>query len=601
MSLSRLRRLLMLSLLSPIFPAFLWGPFTHTHINRKALSKAKKLMESGDNTINQDLVRMLTSSRETQNSYALAANTADAISSYHTLNDFTAYDYTHNSIPDNARGLPNFGYTLVDTWCKIPESAWSSGETRLLDLAIACGWLSHQIADWYAHYACIDGSGNICDQEDAIADEVTQFSGYSDSHRVIGHDYPEPYLRRYNLADHGLTEFLVDSIIVASPEGPRLRNLSLPNLSTLKDSGSNIISIASLDFGAAVKLPEDHIPVLWQNMNLILLGMSIFQKLIYLRKPNLHREAGELVTTKYVDLSIDRVVDNVFRKSFREIAELARHGRQVRSKDMPIEPLDSEITKYPGTVIFKIAYSLASSISLPDGSISSSTFNRTLDVLDNPLVALERAPVIGPLMRSRIARDMLWNKVGKPSLETLITESIDSLGGPDKGVRIPTKDALLTLANGVLLKGKSIEKARQDLALSMKPVIAVVDSNGNPLSSGRELPAQCELLDMVFERRMLAFKLTPAISGSRGVSHAERKSLDISSVRVRFNGFPITEHPKFAEAEVAYENDSTASPVLIRISFKPGFRPGRYDIFVDAHDRAGVGAEYLYWQVDLRR
>ncbi len=601
MSLSRLRRLLMLSLLSPVFPAFLWGPFTHTHINRKALSKAKKLMESGDDTINQDLVRMLTSSRETQESYALAANTADAISSYHTLNNFTAYDYTHNSIPDNAGGLPNFGYTLVDTWRRIPESAWSSYETRLLDLAIACGWLSHQIADWYAHYACIDGDGNLCDPEDAIADEVTRFSGYSDSHRVIGHDYPVPYLQRYNLADHGLTEFLVDSIIVSSPGGPRLRNLSLPNLSTLKDRGSNIISIASLDFGGTVKLPEDHIPVLWQNMNLILLGMSILQKLIYLRKPNLHREARELVTTKYVDLSIERVVDNVFRKSFCEIAELARYDRQVRSKDMPIEPLDSEIAKYPGTVIFKVAYSLASSISLPDGSISSSTFNHTLDVLDNPLVTLERAPIIGPLMRSRFARNMLWNKVGKPSLETLITESLDSLGSTDKGVRMPTKDALLVLANGVLLKGKSIQKARQDLALSLKPIITVVDSNGMPLPAGRELPTRSELLDMVFKKRMLVFKLTPAISESRGKSHAAGKSLDISSVRVRFNGFPITEHPEFAEAEVTYENDSPASPVLVRISFKSGFKPGRYDIFADAHDKAGVGAEYLYWQVDLSR
>ena len=336
-------------------------------------------------------------------------------------------------------------------------------------------------------------------------------------------------------------------------------------------------------------------------MNLILLGMSILQKLIYLRKPNLHREAGELVTTKYVDLSIERVVDNVFRKSFGEIAELARCGRRIRSKDMPIEPLDSEIAKYPGTVIFKIAHSLASSISLPDGSISSSTFNRTLDVLDNPLVTLERAPVIGPLMRLRLARDILWSKVGRPSFETLITESLDSLGGSDKGVRMPTKDALLVLANGVLLKGRSIQKARQDLALSLKPVITVVDSNGAPLSSGRELPTQSELLDMVFKRRMLVFRLTPAISESRGACHAERKSLDISTVRVRFNGFPISQHPEFAEAEVAYENDSTASPVLVKISFRPGFRPGRYDIFVDARDRAGVGAEYLYWQVDLGR
>ncbi len=601
MSLSRLRRLLMLSLLSPIFPAFLWGPFTHTHINMKALDRAKTLLESGDNTINRDLVSMLTSSREIEESYALASNTADAISSYHTLNNFTAYDYTHNSIPDNAQGLPSFGYTLVDTWRKMPELAWSSRETRLLDLAVACGWLSHQIADWYAHYACLDGDGNLCDPEDAIADEVTRFSGYSDSHRVIGHDYPEPYLRRYNLADHGLTEFLVDSIVVSSPGGPRLRNLSLPSLSILKDDGSNIITIASLDFGQAVRLPEDHIPILWQNMNLILLGMSMLQKLIYLRRPNLHNEARQLVTTKYVDLSIERVVDNVFRKSHDEIAYLARQGRAIRSKERPIEPLDSEIAKYPGTVIFKVAHSLAASISLPDGSISSNTFDRTLDILNNPLVTLEKAPLVGPLMRSKFVRDTLWKKVGKPSIETLITESLDSLGGPDKGVRTSTKDALLALANAVLLKGKSIDRAKQELALSLKPVIAVTESNGAPLPSGRELPTQSELLDMVFRRRMLTFKIFPAISESRGEPHATKKSLDISSVKVRFNGFPIREHPEFADAKVAYENDSTASPVLVQISFKPGFRPGRYDIFVDAHDKAGVGAEYLYWQVDLRQ
>jgi hypothetical protein len=137
--------------------------------------------------------------------------------------------------------------------------------------------------------------------------------------------------------------------------------------------------------------------------------------------------------------------------------------------------------------------------------------------------------------------------------------------------------------------------------MSLKPLITVVDGDGTPLPSGRELPTQSELLDMVFNRRMLVFKLIPAISESRGRYRGERKSLDISSVRVRFNGFPITEHPEFAEAEVAYQSDNAASPVLVRISFRPGFRPGRYDIFVDAHDKAGVGAEYLYWQVDLRR
>ena len=246
-----------------------------------------------------------------------------------------------------------------------------------------------------------------------------------------------------------------------------------------------------------------------------------------------------------------------------------------------------------------MAYSLASSISLPDGSISSKTFNITLDILNNPFVALEEAPVIGSLMRFEFIRDTLWKKVGKPSIETLISESLNSLGSPDKDVRIPTRDALLVLANAVFLKRKSIDKARQELAMSLKPVVTVVKSSGAPFPSGREVPTQSELLDMVFGKRTLTFKIFPAVSKSHGQSHAARKSLDISSVKVKFNGFSITEHPEFAERQVAYETDSTSSPLLVRIAFKRDFQPGRYDIFVDAHDKAGVGAEYLYWQVDL--
>ncbi|MEW6228481.1 MAG: hypothetical protein AB1700_10440 [Bacillota bacterium] len=598
---SRLRRLILGVLLGPILPAFMWGPFTHVHINRTALKKAKDLSDGGDAAVNSELVNLLTSSEEVERSYILAANSADAISSYHTLNNFTAYDYTHNSIPDNAQGIPNFGYALVDTWRRTPEVAWSSNEDRVRDLAIACGWLSHQLADWYAHYACMDSEGNACHPVDAIADEITTFSGYSDSHRVLGHDYPQPHLKRYNLADHGLTEFLVDSVLIFAPGGHRFENLSLPRLSSLKKGNTNIITLASEDFDGAVRLPEDHIPILWKNMNLILLGMYVLQQLVRARRQFIRHEAAKVVHTRYVDLSVERVLDGLFRKSLDEIAHLARLGRRPRPAGQRIGPLDSGMLKYPGTIVFKIAYSLASSISTPEETVSTATFARALDIVENPLVALDRAPVIGPVVRWRWAADVLWNKVAKPSVDAFITTQFDSLGTPAKDGRVPAKDALLALANEVLLKRRSVEAARKQFAASMKPVITVVRRDGSDLPEGRELPTRSELLEIVYGQREVVFKAWPAISKFHGASAASEKALDINSVRVNVNGFPVSDYPDFARLTVGFETDSTASPLLIRLAFGPAFRPGRYDIFVDVSDMSGVKAEYLYWPVDLGR
>ncbi|MDI7246079.1 MAG: hypothetical protein QME92_01195 [Bacillota bacterium] len=615
------RRVILGALLGPIFPAFMWGPFTHVHINRTALQKAKEFAaghgpngpgaEGGADTqhgavggdgaggINKELVALLTSSPDVENAYILAANSADAISSYHTLNNFTAYDYTHNFIPDNAQGIPNFGYTLVDTWRRLPETTWYNSEDRLRDLAIACGWLSHQLADWYAHYACIDGHGNVCDPPDAIADEVTTFSGYADSHRVLGQDYPVPFLRRYNLADHGLTEFLVDSLLIFAPGGHRFENLSLPRLSTLKDGNTNIITLCSEDFEGAVRLPEDHVPVLWKNMNLILLGMSILQQLVRARRQLIRHEAAKVVHSRYVDLSVERVLDGLFRKSFDEVSRFARAGRRPRPADQPIGPLDAGGVKYPGTIIFKVAYSIASSLSAPDGTISTKTVARALDLVENPLRVLDRTPLIGPVVRWKWAADVLWQTVAKPSVDAFITTSFDSLGTPAKDGRVPTQDAILAFANAVLLKRRSVEAARKEFAASMKPIITVVRRDGSDLPGGREMPTRSELLDMALRQREIVFKAWPAIPRDRR-ELADLKSLDINSVRVNVNGYPVSDYPDFAQLAVGFESDSTASPLLIRLKFGPAFRPGRYDIFVDVSDTSGAKAEYLYWPVDLR-
>ncbi len=563
---SRIRRLVLRILLAPVLPAFMWGPFTHVHINRTALKKAKSLSGSGDTTIDRELVGLLTSSEAVERSYALAANSADVISSYHTLSSFTAYDYTHNSMPDNARGTPSFGYTLVDTWRRTPERAWASDGDRLRDLAIACGWLSHQLADWHAHYACIAGDGSLCDPPDAIADEVNTFSGYSDSHRVLGHDYPLPLLRRYNLADHGLTEFLVDSMLIFAPGGHRFEGLTLPPLSLLRDGNTNIITLASEDFDGAVRLPEDQVAVLWRNMNLILAGMYLLQQLVRARRQFIRREAEAIVHARHVDLSVDRVLDGLFRRSFGDIARLARLGRKPRSSDRPIGPLGTNTVKHPGTIIFNVAHSLAEAASMPEGTVGAAILARTRRNVATPLAALD----------------------------AIVTSRFDGLGAH-------VRDALLALANEVLLKRRSVDEARRRFAASMKPVITVVRRDGSGLPEGRELPTSAELMDMVYRRRELVFKVWPAAPRSERGMAAPGKALDINSVRVNVNGFPVSDHPDFARLTLGFESDGPTSPLLIRLAFGPAFEPGRYEISVDASDVSGIRAEHLYWSVDITR
>ncbi len=572
---SRLRRLALLALLAPVFPAFMWGPFTHVAINRAALKRAKELARDGDPAINAELVGLLSSSDDVERSYVLAANSADAISSYHTLNGADTYDYAHNSVPDDVRGLPSFGYTLVDTWRRTPEAAWPSGRDRLRGLAISCGWLSHQLADWHAHYACVDGNGSFSDPPDVPADEVNTFSGYSNSHRVFGHDYAVPHLRRYNLADHGLAEFLVDSALIFTPEGHRFESLSLPGLPLL-GNGSNIITMASEEFDGEVRLAEDHVPVLWRNMDLILLGMYILQEFVRARRQFIRREAAAIVHAGHVDLSVERVVDGLFRKSFGEIARLARLGRRVRPPHQPIGPLRPGVSRYPGTILFKVAFSLGSSVS---GFTSPGVAGAGARMLP-------RNAAIGGMLAT------LDKGAGAAT-------RFESLRMPPAAIRAPAVDALLVMADQVLLKRRSIEEARRHFADVMKPVVTVVRRDGSDLPGGRELPTSDEVAAMIHRHRELVFKIWPAAPARGGGDLTARKALDPASLRVNINGFPVSDHPEFARLTAAFEDGRPSSPLLIRLALGPAFRPGRYDIFVDAADKSGVRAEYLHWTAEL--
>ena len=205
----KLRRLFLLVLLLPVFPVVALSPFSHAYVNRLALKRAKAEKENGNRAINEELLQLVLAHED---EFINAGNSADAISTYHILNGIDLYDYAHNSHPDNARGVPLFGYALVDEWngkrSEYPES----------HLAIAAGWLAHQLADWYPHYACVKGTGELSDDPSEIADDCYTFAGFANALTIFGADLPEELRGRYKVPNHGLYELFLDVAVMAADE-----------------------------------------------------------------------------------------------------------------------------------------------------------------------------------------------------------------------------------------------------------------------------------------------------------------------------------------------------------------------------------------------
>ncbi|MHB8927851.1 MAG: hypothetical protein ACYC9Q_09390, partial [Bacillota bacterium] len=185
--LARVGRALRLGLLMPVLPVIWFGPITHPEINRRALQKAKELKAAGG-AVNTKLLRVVSQNEE---AFVFGGNSADAISTQHVLNGIAIYDYAHNQIPNSADGSPLFGYRLIAKWLE-NENGPRPYPPR--ELAVACGWLAHQIADFYPHYAPVDSQGALVK---AGATNGSPFKGYANSHRVLGTSFYREILDEY--------------------------------------------------------------------------------------------------------------------------------------------------------------------------------------------------------------------------------------------------------------------------------------------------------------------------------------------------------------------------------------------------------------------
>ena len=334
MSVIRIKRFFKKVILFPILPFIMWGPFTHPYIARKTLEKAE---ENRDKARVKEFLEALIKNKEY---YISAANAPDCISADNILYKRIIYDYAHNYLPDRT-GYPVFGYRLVDTILKKLKATDNIQRKEKLerDLAFACGWLNHQLADYVPHYKEADG-----------------FHGYANSHQIIGASFYPDILRKKESVEHFIIELFHDinisenldrefaaagRIMVKMPAGKR-----------------NIVTEISKSFREFANIPYQHLPLLQKNFNKIIDGLASLIIILKELQPQLIEEIIEFINDnnhrEYLEKSIDYVYENLFLLDYEEIHRRADYGPEKgKGIDyLKIIPVRQE------SILLKLAYKL---------------------------------------------------------------------------------------------------------------------------------------------------------------------------------------------------------------------------------------------------
>ena len=334
----RVWRLLRGAVLLPLAPLLGWGPFTHIEVARLAWRKMKNSPDVAAN----DLAERLEGHEDT---FARAATSADAISAHHVLKGCPLYDYMHNWIPDNAHGVPRFGYALVQQCLHGPPA----------DLAVACGWLAHQMADWWAHYAPIAPDGS------PATDPASQgtFSGYANSFRVLGTDFYPEILEHYRVLDHALLELLYDLLVLHRPGG---QSLHTQRPALFAPSPGNPLTRASERWAASLpRVPPQVVREMEREFGRVMGGLITLYSLLRPFRPALQERVDRLISFSetgnvYLELCAEKVVQGVFGVSPEEIARWGTPDL-VPEREPPYALRHWPIPQglYPGTPLLELA------------------------------------------------------------------------------------------------------------------------------------------------------------------------------------------------------------------------------------------------------
>ncbi|NLM38832.1 MAG: hypothetical protein GX205_02165 [Firmicutes bacterium] len=554
----KLRRLLTLTLMLPVLPCFMWGPFMHPYINLRALRKARDRADEGDASINMELVEACEGNLD---HFVYGANSADTISTNHVTTGLTIYDYAHNAVPDNAQGLPFFGYALIDQWQRS-----SSSKPCKADLALACGWLGHQLADWYPHYARMEKGGVLSQDPTGVADEINSFSGFADAHPIFGDDHPPSILRTNTVIEHALIELFYDIIAVHEHDSELFKD-PLKCLAMFSDTDDNLLTVTSERFkGIYTRIPPEHLPSLTANFQQVIFLMRLLIEVIRVYRPGLVDSLRlRFWQNEFVERSIDRVVDFMFRQDFSEISQMATPLNDTVDGPDSFRLINSKM----GSTLFDILYS----ISKPLKKMES---KKLWKAVRDPFVLLgEGAGVnivrglfgqalrdkLGELVDTHVYRSSLVEKNGLVSF--ILTLLIDS--GDD-----PIHSAI-----------QSYKK--------LAPPIVTLDTTPSGVMPSPEAVAE------LFRKGNIPIRISPAVR-REDPQLGELKALDLSTLIFRIDGYDVTHRPDlFDVAEKRWD----AGELVLNVGLRDTLQGDHHHIFVDIHDNNKIHSKYLDLEVTL--
>ncbi|MEW6771035.1 MAG: hypothetical protein AB1330_06550 [Bacillota bacterium] len=550
----RLKRFFTRGLLLPLLPVFWWGPVTHPYINYRALKRAEKEAAADNPRVNRDLLARVACHRD---SFIFGGNSADSIATRHILTRSAVYDYTHNFIPDSASGRPVFGYALV--------SEWLAGEDRRRrpyreeDLAVACGWLAHQLADWYAHYAAVDAAGRLLTDPWTPPDGSTVFPGYANSHRVFGADFCPEILREYRLVDHALIELFHDLLISYDDQEERFNTTRVAFFRNYRAKGRryNLLTAASERFqGLAPRILPEELELLQENLRMIVKGLRVLIHLASFLRPDLPDAVRQVISPAvtgepdYIELSVAAVFDGLFCKNYEEIALLAELPPGT-SPEIHSDPLVVREVTQPGTLLFRLAHRLGSL--LPD---------TVLPLFRNPddfsLRFLRVFELRGKIV-SRLTAGL--------SVEKLLAFSSTA----DENALLAFLSTLLTTPH------LDLGAARAYFRVALQPVVLL---GGDPSAS------EAERLTAMLNAGELTVRIVPAIAlndpGSR-----ELKALDIATLRFYVDGYDVRDDADRFELRLVPVDNSRLEA---RVKLKQRLSEGYHRLRVAVKDNCGVAA-----------
>jgi hypothetical protein len=536
------------ALLLIIFPVLWWGPMVHPHINRLALRKAEKELASGNTGLNEDLIRRLEANEE---AFIFAGNSADAISMNHILNNVSVYDYAHNAIPDTFEGSPQFGQALIDEWRQAYDGQRDARYSDR-DFAVACGWLAHQLADWYPHYASTDGSGRLVGAGRQSGDGIKIFSGLANSHRVLGTDYYPEILNKYEVIDHALIELFYDLLTLQDHRKELKKNHV--EFFDVKDNRCLLTATSERYIGKAARIPPEIINELWKTHNFVIRGLRSLLKFLSIVRPGtvsaIRNTIDPKITgaTDYISLSADHVVNGLFSLSYNEINR--RAAENLLAKDVA----NNISVKKPGHLLYPILRELGIFADMHKAFLFPEQFYWTSKmhggiVFENLVSFLDNHKKIAYTQRNHDAEALLC------FLSELILRDHQDLSVP-------------------------LEHFRQ----TVRPVIEFDAAGGS----------EEENLKQMLRSRRLTLRFIPATSP---VHPEDNKLLHRNQLNFKIDGYDVSLIP---ESYLLTESWEGKVLTLTCYLLKPP-RMGVHNLFVDISDQGGTSARYLEFEFEFRK